>query len=1099
MPDPTAPAPAAPAVRPDADAALDEALADVRALRDVDELPVQSDEYIEVVGAAEHNLKDVSIKIPRERLVVVTGISGSGKSSLAFDTIYAEGQRRYMETFASYARQFMGSLERPAVEKIDGLSPVISIEQKTTSRNPRSTVGTVTEVYDFLRLLYARGSDAYSYESGERMVRYSEEQILETVMRQYGGRKATLLAPLVRGRKGHYRELFEQMRKQGYTKVRVDGEVLDIVPGLQADRYKVHDIELVVDRIKVGEHRRERLTQSLGTAMRMGEGLVFVEDAETGAIQPFSKALMDPKTGLSYEEPSPNTFSFNSPYGMCATCRGLGVVNAADVGKIIPDPSVSIAKGGLAPVGEKKSNPTFRQLAAIAKHYKFTLGTPIEKIPERGLKTILYGGDRAVRMPRSKGADAGYTIAEEGLTGMLLRYYNDAGSERLRQWAEDYMAADTCPTCRGYRLRKESLHFRVAGKHIGELTQLDILGLSEFLEGIEETMSERQLAIAGEVLKEIRYRLGFLVHVGLTYLSLDRSSKTLSGGESQRIRLATQIGSQLTGITYILDEPSIGLHQRDNERLIGALRQLKDIGNSVLVVEHDKDIMLASDYLIDLGPGAGTHGGTVMAAATPAAFLGREEDAGIDQQDVVEASAKTGRTPTDRALSQVIINGASAKTGDVIPGITAEYLRGDRAIAVPDKRRKGNGKKLRLTGATGHNLQDVTLALPLGTLTCVTGVSGSGKSSLINETLYPVLRQHFYKSLQRPLAHRRVAGLEHLDKVIEIDQSPIGRTPRSNPATYTGVFTDIRALFANLPESKIRGYKQGRFSFNVEGGRCPECKGSGIKTIEMNFLPDVQVECERCQGRRYNRETLEIFYKGKSINDVLDMTVADAADFFEHIPKISRRMRTLADVGLGYITLGQQATTLSGGEAQRVKLAEELSKRDTGNTIYILDEPTTGLHFEDIRHLLAVLERLVSKGNTVVVIEHSMDVIKMADYIVDVGPEGGAGGGTIVAAGTPEQVAEVRASHTGRFLRRELGLPEWDADDEAIAEALGEAAPVAKTKAELKAAAKRQKHAPKKKRGPSERELADAEKSAAVAAEVAAAAPKAEARRRKGG
>ncbi len=1072
---------------------LDDVDLDLLNYTDVDQLPVQSDEYIEVTGASEHNLRNLSIKIPRDQLVVITGISGSGKSSLAFDTIYAEGQRRYMETFASYARQFMGNMERPDVEKIDGLSPVISIEQKTTSKNPRSTVGTVTEIYDFLRLLYARAGDAYSYESGERMVRYSEEQILETVLGAYDGQKVTLLAPLVRGRKGHYRELFEQMRKQGYTKVRIDGEVTDLVPGLQADRYKVHDIELVVDRIVAGEKRRERLTQSLQTAMQMGEGLVFVEVVETGEIFPFSKALMDPKTGLSYEEPSPNSFSFNSPYGMCPTCRGLGVVSQADEGKIVPDRTLSIAKGGLAPVGEKKSNYTFRQLNAIAKHYKFTLNTPIEKIPERGLKTILYGGDRTIKMPTSNGYDAGYTLNEEGLTGMLLRYYNDTSSERLRQWAEDYMTSDTCPDCHGYRLRKESLHFKVDGKHIGELTQMDTTELEAWLEGIESRLSERQLLIAGEVLKEIRYRLGFLVHVGLTYLSLDRSSTTLSGGESQRIRLATQIGSQLTGITYILDEPSIGLHQRDNQKLIEALRQLKDIGNTVLVVEHDKDIMLASDYLIDLGPGAGSHGGEVMAAGVPSEFLRKSAESAGARLPVSapgapsnKASAKTSNGSTDAGIALQ----PSPFTLHPLKGITAEYLRGERQIKLPDHRRKGNGKTLKVTGATGHNLKNVSVKLPLGTFICVTGVSGSGKSSLINETLYPVLREHFYRSLQRPLPHKQITGLEHLDKVIEIDQSPIGRTPRSNPATYTGVFTDIRAMFANLPEAKIRGYKTGRFSFNVEGGRCEECKGSGIKTIEMNFLPDVQVECEKCQGRRYNRETLEILYKGKSINDVLDMTVEDAATFFEHIPKISRRMRTLADVGLGYITLGQQATTLSGGEAQRVKLAEELSKRDTGNTIYILDEPTTGLHFEDIRHLLAVLDRLVVKGNTVVVIEHSMDVIKMADYIIDVGPEGGSGGGTIVAAGTPEAVAEVPASHTGRFLRSELGLERRDAD----AEALAAIAPTAKTKAERKASTQRQKAAPKAPRAPSEWERDDAAKSEAVAQEVMAAAPKTEAR-----
>lgn len=943
---------------------------------------VNADEFIEVVGANEHNLKLIDVRIPREKLVVITGISGSGKSSLAFDTIYAEGQRRYMETFASYARQFMGSMERPEVEKIDGLSPVISIEQKTTSKNPRSTVGTVTEIYDFLRLLFARASDAYSYESGDKMVRYSEEQIIDTILNQFLDKKIVLLAPLVRGRKGHYRELLEQMRKQGYTKVRADGEVLELVPGLQLDRYKVHNIELVVDRIIASEKRRDRITQSIQTALTMGKNLIFVDDVDENVITPFSKALMDAKTGLSYEEPSPNSFSFNSPYGSCPRCKGLGEVNRPDLEKIIPDDSISIARGGIAPFGEQRANNTFKELTAIAKHYKFKLVDAISSIPKEALDTILNGGDRGVKPPKGVKYFGSEPLAVEGLVNQILRIYNTSTSEKARQWAEEYLIRDCCPDCNGYRLKKESLHFKIAGFHIGQLAHLNIENLQEVISNIQKSLSKRQSLIANDILKEIEYRLGFLLHVGLNYLSLDRSSKSLSGGESQRIRLATQIGSQLSGITYILDEPSIGLHQRDNQKLIDALKELNRIGNSVLVVEHDKDIMLASDYLIDLGPGAGSYGGEIVAEGHPDVFL----------------NDKSFQTPT------------------------AKYLRGEAKIGMPEKRRKGNGKCLSLKGASGHNLKNVSIDIPLGCLVAVTGVSGSGKSTLINETLYPILQQHFYKSLKKPLDYESISGIEHVDKVIEIDQSPIGRTPRSNPATYTGVFTDIRKLFSELPESKIRGYKPGRFSFNVEGGRCPTCKGSGLRVIEMNFLPDVQVECETCMSKRYNRETLEILYKGKSINDVLEMTVKDAAEFFQHIPKISRRMKTLTDVGLGYITLGQQATTLSGGEAQRVKLAEELSKRDTGNTIYILDEPTTGLHFEDICHLANVLNRLVDKGNTIVVIEHTLDVIKIADYIIDIGPEGGEGGGTVVAKGSPEKVAEVAESHTGRFLKLELAL-----------------------------------------------------------------------------
>jgi len=941
---------------------------------------VISHDYIEVIGARVHNLRDIDVRIPRNKLVVITGISGSGKSSLAFDTIYAEGQRRYMETFSAYARQFIGEMERPDVEQINGLSPVISIEQKTTSRNPRSTVGTVTEIYDFMRLLFARTGEAYSYRTGKKMVRYNEEQMKERILSDYAGRKIVLLAPLVRGRKGHYRELFEQMRKQGYAKVRVDGEVLDLQTGLQVDRYKVHDIELVIDRIKVSEARRDRIAQSLQTALKMGNGLLMVMDHETGDPTSYSRHLMDPETGISYEEPSPNSFSFNSPYGACPTCNGLGAINAVDMDKVIPDEGRSINEVGIAPLGEVRQNMTFKQLRAIAKKYKFSFATPIREIPREALQLILYGGNEKVSVKMKYGAsDYSYNLAQEGLVNMLKRWYEDTSSEKIRRWAEEFMSVDTCPDCEGYRLKKESLHFKVADRHIGELAWMDITELAEWLSGVEAQLGDRQALIAHEILKEIRLRLGFLLHVGLDYLNLNRPARTLSGGESQRIRLATQIGSQLTGITYILDEPSIGLHQRDNQKLIEALRELSELGNTVLVVEHDKDIMLASDYVIDLGPGAGKHGGKLVGEGTPAAFI----------------------------LSDTL---------------TADYLNHRKVIAVPAHRRSGNGHFLQLTGAAGNNLKEIEVKIPLGTFICVTGVSGSGKSTLINETLYPILRQHFYKSLKNPLPYQQLEGLEHVDKVIEIDQSPIGRTPRSNPATYTGVFTDIRKLFSELPESKIRGYKPGRFSFNVKGGRCEMCGGSGMRTIEMNFLPDVHIDCERCLGRRYNRETLEIIYKGKSISDVLDMTVEEAAEFFEPIPNIHRKLKTLHDVGLDYLTLGQSAVTLSGGEAQRVKLAEELAKRDTGNTVYILDEPTTGLHFEDIRHLLAVLNRLVEKGNTVIVIEHNLDVIKVADHLIDIGPEGGARGGAIVCTGTPETVAAHPESYTGRFLREELPL-----------------------------------------------------------------------------
>ncbi len=941
-------------------------------------------EFIEVVGARVHNLKNVDVRIPRNKLVVITGVSGSGKSSLAFDTIYAEGQRRFMETLSSYARQFIGEMERPDVEQINGLSPVISIEQKTTGRNPRSTVGTVTEVYDFLRLLFARAGEAYSYVTGEKMVKFTEEQIVQHISEHYAGQKIILLAPVVRSRKGHYRELFEQIRKQGYTKVRVDGEIIDIAPGMQVDRYKIHDIEIVVDRLKAGEEHRERLNDSVKTALRLGDGMMQIagHDPEPGVAAGgsgvYSKRLMCPVSGISYEEPSPNTFSFNSPYGMCPHCKGLGEIHEVDMARVMPDNAKSINDVAIVPLGEVRENFTFKQLRAIAKKYKFSFSTPVKDIPEEALNIMLYGGDETFDVTMTWGGDEwSYNLAAEGIVNMLKRWYADSSSEKIRQWAEDFMTVAVCPECTGARLKKESLWFKVADKNIAELAEFDLNQLYSWIQKADNAMSDRQRAIAKDVLKEIRFRLHFLLQVGLDYLALNRPARTLSGGESQRIRLATQIGSQLTGITYILDEPSIGLHQRDNHRLIDALKNLRDIGNTVLVVEHDRDIMLESDYLIDLGPGAGKLGGEVVDIGTPAEYM---------------------RNST----------------------LTSDYLSGRRRINIPKARRPGSGQQLVLSGATGHNLRDVTLHLPLGAFVCITGVSGSGKSSLINETLYPILQQHFYKSLKRPLPYRQIEGLDLVDKVIEIDQSPIGRTPRSNPATYTNVFGDIRKLFADTPEAKIRGYAPGRFSFNVKGGRCEVCEGGGMRVIEMNFLPDVSVPCERCMGRRYNRETLEVLYKGKSISDVLDMTIDEAVVFFEPIPTIHRKLKTLQDVGLGYITLGQQATTLSGGEAQRVKLAEELSKKDTGRTVYILDEPTTGLHFEDIRHLLAVLNKLVEKGNTVIVIEHNLDVIKMADYIVDIGPEGGAGGGTIVCAGTPEAVAREQKSWTGRFLKNEL-------------------------------------------------------------------------------
>ena len=930
---------------------------------------------IEIFGAREHNLKNIDLIIPRNKLVVVTGLSGSGKSSLAFDTIYAEGQRRYMESFSAYARSFLGGMQRPDVDKIDGLSPVISIEQKTTSKNPRSTVGTVTEIYDFMRLLFARAGEAYSYLSGEKMVRQTEDQIIEQLFLNFNGEKLDILAPLVKGRKGHYRELFEQIRKMGFSKVRIDGELTEVVPKMQLDRYKIHDIEMVVDRIVAEEEDRYRITQSLKTALQHGKGIIMLKD-EKGNVHHFSKYLMDPTTGLSYDEPAPNSFSFNSPYGACPHCNGLGIIEEITQESIIPDPDLSITRGGIAPLGEYRDIWIFKKIDAILKRYRISMSSPIKNIPEDVLNVLLYGDKVPVSVGSVKYPGTQWNTTFEGIVNFLQKQQEE-GTEKTQKWISDFSTSRICSECNGYRLKKEALHFKIAGMHIGELAMLDIMHLGQWFDEVESRMTQKQLTIGREVIKEIKKRIGFLLDIGLDYLSLNRPLRTLSGGEAQRIRLATQIGTQLVGVLYILDEPSIGLHQRDNVKLIKALQELRDLGNSVIVVEHDKDMMLASDFIVDMGPGAERHGGQIVASGPPDDFL---------KQD----------------------------------SLTARYLKGDLSIAIPRQRRPGNGKMLTLTEARGHNLKNVTLKIPLGCMVGITGVSGSGKSSLIHETLYPLLNRHFYRSRKEPLPYGTIEGLNHLDKVIEVDQSPIGRTPRSNPATYTGVFTDIRALFKELPESKIRGYKPGRFSFNVKGGRCEDCEGAGMKLIEMDFLPDVHVPCETCKGKRYNRETLEVRFKGKSIADVLDMTVEQAVTYFENQPKILRKIETLNDVGLGYITLGQHATTLSGGEAQRVKLATELSKKDTGNTFYILDEPTTGLHFRDIEHLIAVLNRLVEKGNSVLVIEHNLDVIKVADHIIDLGPEGGEKGGRIVAQGSPEKVAKVPGSHTARFLNMEL-------------------------------------------------------------------------------
>ena len=936
------------------------------------------EDRLEISGARVHNLRNIDLSIPRNKLVVFTGLSGSGKSSLAFDTIYAEGQRRYMETFSAYARQFIGSLERPDVDRVTGLNPVISIEQKSAGRNPRSTVGTITEIYDFLRLLYARVADAYSYTTGEKMVRYTEQQIVELILSQYSGRQIMMLSPVVKGRKGHYRELFEQIRKQGFLSVRIDGDVREISHGLQLDRYKMHNIEIVIDQVHVVPGSVKRLAGSVNTAMKQGKDSLIVLDTAMDQSRHFSRLLMCPTTGISYDEPEPNTFSFNSPYGACQRCNGLGTISEIDIQKIIPDNSKSIRKGGIVPLGEYKNTWIFKQIEAIGEKYGFDLNTPIGEIPEQAVNIILYGSDEVIRVKNDYlGITSTYSLNFEGIVSFINSQTAETAPAGIMKWVSSFMNKMTCPECQGSRLKRESLQFKIDGKNIADLAGMDMVSLEDWMGRINGHFDERKKTIAYEIVREIQNRIRFLLDVGIGYLTLNRPARSLSGGESQRIRLATQIGSQLVGVLYILDEPSIGLHQHDNMKLIRALKNLRDGGNSVIVVEHDKETILASDYVIDIGPGAGVHGGRIVAQGTPEEIMNNEH-------------------------------------------LTGQYLSGRKRINIPESRREGNGKTLSLYGAQGNNLKKVDLDIPLGKFICITGLSGSGKSSLINETLYPILSRYFYKSDIKPLPYDRIEGIKNIDKVIEIDQSPIGRTPRSNPATYTKVFDEIRKLYATLPESKIRGYQPGRFSFNVKGGRCETCKGGGLRVIEMNFLPDVYVLCETCQGHRYNRETLEVRFKGKSINDVLNMTIEQAVEFFENIPMILNKINTLNEVGLGYITLGQQSTTLSGGEAQRVKLASELSKTDTGNTLYILDEPTTGLHFEDVKVLLCVLNKLVAKGNTVLVIEHNMEVIKVADHIIDLGPEGGERGGSIVCEGTPEEVAKHKSSYTGIHLKKEL-------------------------------------------------------------------------------